>query len=257
MATITITSTFPAVTALPTGLQDDWFNGLSLAAQGKILARWNAICGTSDLWNSNVAQISHLGYQSFPSASFVSKRGRNKSHIVAVQLRKLTNAFQKAKDNHDAVFANSGSQYITDVQNKAAAWAAAMLTTLTLTGSRLQGKRGAPSVHVRALCSDFTYVRDLGSTSTVTGDRDPLANDPQEHRYIKSGWEGQFRAAMEGKLQQIGISLLVGDITDPTDDNTLLSDQLAVFLQPGYTGTIGWTTGPLTLVTSVTGTAAP
>jgi hypothetical protein len=238
-------------------MQDDWFNGLSLAAQGKILARWNAVAGTADLWANNVAQISHLGYKSYPNPAFASKRGRSSTQIVAVQLRKLTNAFTKAKENHDAVFANAGSQYITDINNKAGAWAAAMLTTLAVTGSRLQGKRGAVSIHVRALCSDFTYVRDLQGTTSVTGIADPLDQVTPEHRYIRSGWEGMFRAALEGKLQQQGIALLHGDETDPTADNTLVTDVLNQYLQPGYTGTIGWTTGPLTLTTTVTGTAAP
>src|SRR5262244_1843255 len=124
MATITITTTFGALPSVPAGMQDDWFNGLSLAAQGKIKSQWDAHVGSSDLWHKNVATLSHAAYRFYPDANFSSRKGRNRGTILGLQLKKLDNAFEKAKANHDAEFANSGANYIAAVNAKAGNWSA-------------------------------------------------------------------------------------------------------------------------------------
>lgn len=241
---------------MPAELQDTWFNGLTLAAQGKIKTRWDAVVGTSDLWHNNVATISNAAYKSYPNPAFVSKRGRSVSTIVGIQLKKLDKAFTKAKANHDDQFANAGSKYISEVNAKAGNWTANMPETLALSGDRFEGKRGPASIHVRLLSSDQTGLRDVGGATNFSGVIDPLTQVTPEHRYIKPGLSNIFRAALEGLILQTGVFILRGDVTDPTDANTLLTALFTSFLLPDYTGSITFTVGaPSTLISTVAGSS--
>src|SRR5262249_12238005 len=256
MASITITTTFGANPPVPAGMQDDWFNALSLAAQGRIKAQWDAIAGTADLWHKNVATISHAGYRFYPDANFSSRNGRNRSTILGLQLKKLDNAFEKAKANHDAEFANSEANYIAAVNAKAGNWSAKMPLTLALTGSRRGGLRGPASAHARGLSGDVTVQRDVGGATIITGTLDPRDQVTPEFPYIQLGLQNFFRGAIEGLLTQTGVLILHGDITDPTDANTRLTAILTSYLHSGYSGTITYTIGaPSTLVSTISGSA--
>jgi hypothetical protein len=264
LATLTITSTVSGPATVPTQLQDDWFNGLSAAAASKISQRWHAIVGTSTLWTNNVANPSNANFKPMISDTFTSKRERTKSMIVGLQLKKLNASFATALIDFDDQFANSAAKYLTAVTNKAGRFTAGFGNTLAVTGDRFQGKRGPASVHVRAIAGDQTFQRDLGGSTTVTGDYDPLAITPTpEAPYVIAGMRSMVRAALEGKIIQVGTLLLETVITpdDLTALNTILTTVLTNFLRPGYQGgssmTFAAVSGGFTLTTLLTGTQAP
>jgi hypothetical protein len=259
MATISITTDKTPDPAVDRQIQDNWFNGLTLAAQGKIQGNWNKIVGSNALWEANVATVSHLGYQSFPSPTFVSKKGRKKKQIVNRQLRKLTNVAASAKTAFDLAMTNNGADYIVKVNNKALKYSTHMPATLASVGSRISGVRGPATVHVRAICGSFTYKRDEVGGTVVAGDRDPSILDPPELAYIKAGQEGAFRTALIGMMTANIVALLNNDFDaeDLDNANTTMTDVLRSFLtearKPLSSVTLSGGTGGYHLVTVVNG----
>src|SRR2546427_11468469 len=111
MAVLDIVSVVNAGAAVPQDLQDQWFNGLTLAAAGKIPLRWNAIVGSDTLWAKNVAVPSGKAYQPFPDAAFVSKRGRDKTMITGLQQAGGGGGGGGGGGAHDLMFANGGANF--------------------------------------------------------------------------------------------------------------------------------------------------
>ena len=257
MAVLDIVSVVNAGAAVPQDLQDQWFNGLTLAAAGKIPLRWNAIVGSDTLWAKNVAVPSGKAYQPFPDAAFVSKRGRDKTMITGLQQAKLAASQLKAKTAYDLMFANGGANFTQRVNDKAGNYTRHMPNTLALTGARVTGHRGPASIHVRGIASDVTLERDIGGDNTYTGIIDPLLGDPKEYRYVIPGLAGAARAALEGMIIQTGVLILQGVLSDVSARNVLLTTLLKAFLHPGYVGasTIGFAVSgtAFTLTTHLSG----
>ncbi len=257
MATLTITSVVPGTQVVPQDIQDQWFNGLSLAATGKIKTRWDAIAGDEAKWTNNVATPSGKAFKPVIATGYVSRRGRTKEVIDGLQLKKLQGSQVKAKTNHDLMFADNGALFIQRVNNKASHFTANMPNTLALTGARVTGKRGPASIHVRGISSDVTLERDIGGTTSYSGTVDPLDQDVPEHRYVIEGLAGHAKAFLEGKITQVGVFVLQNVITDITPYNDLLTVMLQAVLREAYkTGSsIVFTPGGggFTLVTHLTG----
>jgi hypothetical protein len=228
MSTVTATWAIATGVPVPTGLQADWLAGMTLAAASKINTRWNAVVGSNDKWTANVAVRSGRVYKKFPSSTFVSRRGLTRAEIVGKQQRKLTLAYQKAQDAHDTEFAGGGTKFIEHVTDKQAHYGTGAGNTFALTGARITQFRGPISQAVRLATGDLTYQRD--NPPAVAGEPDPEGLDTPEVAYILPHLKGMFRAAFAGKLIQLGVMLLQGDIPDVTIANDILDEGLKGFV---------------------------
>lgn len=212
-------------------LETAWANGLNAAAVNKIKTRWDAIVGSSDKWQKNVANPSNANWKSFVNPEFNSRSGRSAEIIKGVQLKKLNLAYTKAQTAHDDQFASSAAKFTAAVSAKKANWTNNVTQTLGMTGNRLLAVRGPASQHVRVATGDITYLRD--AASPASGVFDPTTLDTPQVPYIKGFLRGQFKAAFEGILIQVGVFLLRGDITEVDTINGTLDDLLKGFLSTG------------------------
>jgi hypothetical protein len=254
MSTFLMTSSLSVGGTVPAGLQATWLAGLTLAGQGKISARWDAVVGTNELWAANVAQRSARAWKKLPNTDFVSRKGLTRDMMVGKQGRKLAAAFQKAKDAHDDVFAGGGTKFIEAITAKQDHYTQQAGDTFTMTGARVTGLRGPVSFHTRAATGDLTFQRD--NPPAYSGEPDPEGLDTPEVPYIQAVLKGAFRAAFEGKLIQYGVYLIKGDIPTVDGVNTILDALLTGFVQdpdsvPGTNFIHFANSGGVTLTTSL------
>src|SRR5262245_2368783 len=97
MSALVLTTTVATLPPVPAGMQDDWFNGLTLAAAGKMATRWNAVVGTETNWAKAVATPSSANYKPSLKEDYISVRQRSRDIIVGLQQKKLADSFTKAK----------------------------------------------------------------------------------------------------------------------------------------------------------------
>jgi hypothetical protein len=232
MSTLDYSTNLVSAPSVASDLETAWENGLNAAAVNKIKQRWDAIVGSSDLWQKNVANPSNANWKSFVNPDFNSRSGRSADVIKGVQLKKLNLAYLKAQAAHDDQFASGAAKFTEAVTAKKANWTNNVGQTLGMTGDRLLGVRGPASQHVRVATGDLTYLRD--AASPASGTFDPTTLDTPQVPYIKPFLRGQFKAAFEGLIIQVGVFLLRGDITEVDTINATLDDLLGGFL---FTGT--------------------
>lgn len=254
MSTFVMTSTLNVGGTVPDGLQATWLAGLTLAAGGKIAARWDAVVGTNEKWTANVANRSSRAWKKLPDSNFVSRKGLTRDMMVGKQGRKLSTAFQKAKDAHDDMFNTGGSKFIERLTAKQDHYTAQAGDTFTMTGARVTGLRGPVSFHTRAASGDLTFQRD--NPPAYAGEPDPEGLETPEVPYIKAVLKSAFRAAFEGKLIQYGVYLIKGDIPTVDGVNAILDALLKGFVQdpttvPGSNFIHFGGPGPVTLTTSL------
>jgi hypothetical protein len=219
-----------AATAVPVGLEAAWRDGLIAVATTKIKPRWDSAVGTDAKWLAKVATPSNQAWKSFPSAGFISKRGRSKSVITSVQLKKLTQSSTKAIAAFDASLTGGAGGFTEQVAAKSANWSAKVLSGLGLTGDRQAGTRGPTSIVVRLAAGEPSFAADIPGGVTVTGEPFPENLATPLRHYLRPTIRRQFAAAAEGKLLQFGVLLLEGYESDTTPMNVILDDLLRGFV---------------------------
>jgi len=219
-------------------MQDDWFNGVTLAAAGKIVTRWDAVIKNDTAWGVAVATPSSANYKPSLAAGYISKRNRPRAIIVGLQEKKLAESFTKASTNFHDMFANSAEKYNARVLAKAGNFSSKVLRTLAATGSRLAAHRGAASFICRCIASDNTVQRDYGGGNTFSGVFDPTILDTPEVGYVKPEMRSIVRAALSGAIVQVVQFVLLNLYDDLTVPAQFLADIIHGLQDTGQTATV-------------------